>query len=324
MKKSYTTSELKNKFKDINWIFAYNEILAAYDENSKLVILIEDYMDGIYAEAWRTYHFPRTSPLVLNAKREGTKSIFTLRPGKANLKLIPAFAPIGIKGVKVSNSEINITYCGLGGGGVSASYGRGLAKGVKKVEIIRPAGGNKHGEACIVLPRYNHLIIGIDDTDNQDEGATYALVHNIALKLCDKKNIRYISHVNTQLYPENPNKTKNCMSTSIGVLIKPGLEKKFISNFAKELKKGTFSENTAMVVFYGFNIPPELKQFGKLLRTKFFKDLIKVKSLIKKLNIEEHIITGEKGLIGALGAISMHDNPDLAASLPPGFNKIYH
>ena len=65
----------------------------------------------------------------------------------------------------------------------------------------------------------------------------------------------------------------------------------------------------------------KLKQFGKMLRTKFFDNLPYVKKLIKELNLEYYVITGEQGLIGSLGAISMHDNPDLAASLPPGFSK---
>lgn len=323
MSKIYTPKKLKKRFKKINWVFAYEELLAAYDERNKLVMLIEDYMKGVYAEAWRVYHFPRTSPLVKYAKREGTKSIFYLKEGEIKkLKLIPSFAPIGIKQVSVNNTEIKIFYSGLGGGGVSAAYCRGLAKGVKRIEIIHEAGGNQHGEAIIILPRYHHLIIGIDDTDNEKEGATYALAHNIALSINDDKNIRYISHVNTQLYPENPAKTKNCMSTSIGLLIKPSLENKVINFFIKELKEKTLSKNTAIVVLRGFFIPKKLKLFSRRLRTKFFADLPYIKKLIKELNLEYHIITGEKGLIGALGAVSMHDNPDLAASLPPGFNKI--
>lgn len=322
MPKIFTPIKLKEKFKKINWVFAYEELLAAYDEKNKLVMLIEDYMKGVYAEAWRVYHFPRTSPLVTYARREGTKSIFYLKEGQANLKLIPSFAPIGIKKVKVTNTEIEILYSGIGGGGVSASYCRGLAKGVKKIKIIKEAGGNKHGEAAVILPRYHHLIIGVDDTDTEKEGATYALVHNIADKISNGKDIRYISHVNTQLYPDNPSKTKNCMSTSVGILLKPGLERKVINFFKENLKKGTLSPNTSMVVLRGFYIPKELKVFSKRLRTSFFKNINYVKKLAGELEIETYEITGEKGLIGALGAISMHNNPDLAASLPPGFNKI--
>ena len=190
------------------------------------------------------------------------------------------------------------------------------------MEVIKEAGGEQYGEAVVTLPRYNHLIIGIDDTDNEKEGATYALVHNIARKISDGKKIRYISHVNSQLYPENPAKTKNCMSTSVGILVQPGLEEKVINHFKNQLKKRTLSENTAMVVLRGFYIPNELKALSRILRTKFFSNLEYVKNLADRLGMEYYIITGEKGLIGAMGAISMHDNPDLAASLPPGFDDI--
>jgi len=323
MSKKYTPRELRKKFSKVDWVFAYEELIAAYDEKNKMVMLIEDYMQGVYAEGWRVYHFPRTSPLVVSARREGTKSIFLLTEGEADLELIPSFAPIGIKKVSVDKDEISICYSGIGGGGVSASYCRGLAKGVKRVEVIKEAGGNRCGEGLVTLPRYHHLTIGVDDTDNEKEGATYALVHNIAKKIEDKKNIRYISHVNAQLYPESPHKTKNCMSTSVGVLVRPGLEEKVIKFFVKELKKRTLSRNTAMVVYRGFCIPNQLKMFSRILRTKFFGNLEYAKDLANKAGVETYIITGEKGLIGALGAISMHDNPDLAASLPPGFDYLF-
>lgn len=321
MKKNFTRKELKKKFCNVNWVFAYEELIAAYDKKYKMVMLIEDYMQGVYAEAWRVYHFPRTSPLVVFAKREGTKSIFYLREGFVKLNLIPSFSPIGISKVQVKPKEIDILYSGIGGGGVSAAYCRGLAKGVKRVCILKHAGGNQAGEAIVTLPRYNSLIIGVDDTDTEKEGATYALAHNIAKKIADGKDIRYISHVNTQLYPENPSKTKNCMATSIGFLVKPGLEDKVIESFKKELTKGTLSSQTGMTVLRGFYICQELKVFIKRLRTKFFKDLDYAKKLMDRLGIEYYVITGEKGLIGALGALCLHDNPDLAASLPPGFDK---
>lgn len=322
MKNIFTRIELEKKFCNLNWVFAYEELIAAYDEKYKMVMLIEDYMQGVYAEAWRVYHFPRTSPLVVFAKREGTKSIFYLKEGFIKLKLVPSFSPIGISKVQVKQNEIDILYSGIGGGGVSAAYCRGMAKGVKKVRILKQAGGNKHGEAIVTLPRYHSLIIGVDDTDTEKEGATYALAHNIAKKIANGKDIRYISHVNTQLYPENPEKTKNCMATSIGFLVKPGLEDKVIKLFKKELRAGTLSDNTAMIVVRGFYICQELKIFIKRLRTKFFKDLPYAKNLMDRLGIEYHVITGEKGLIGALGAICLHDDPDLAASLPPGFNSL--
>ncbi len=279
MSRIYTPRQLRKKLGNVNWVFPYEEILTAYDEKNKLVMLIEDYMSGVYAEGWRVYHYPRTSPLVIFAKREGTKSIFYLRKGKSKLNLIPSLAPIGIKKCQVNKEEIIITFSGIGGGGVSAAYCRGLAKGVKKVRVIKEAGGNQHGEASLILPRYHHLIIGIDDTDTEKEGATYALVHNIAKDVQEREKIRYLSHVNTQLYPENPNKTKNCMSTSIGFLVKPGLEKKVINEFKRRLKKGTLSQNTAMVVMRGFYISPQLKVFSRLLRTKFFSNLNYAKTL---------------------------------------------
>jgi len=297
----------------------YNEILGAYDKRANKVMLIEDYgpKNGFFVEAWSFHYFPLTSKLVEKSYREGNKTILVLNPGKVKLRLIPSFAPIGISECLVKKDTIEIVYEGYGGGRVNAALGRGLAKGVIRFLTIKKGGGGKKGKGKIVLPKNYFLLIAIDDTDNNKEGATFALVHNIALKVEKKKTIRYLTHGNIQLYPYNPYKTKNCMSTVVGFIYRTKNEKKeIVESFRKELKKHTLSSNTAMVVYDGFYLPSPLVDLSYALKYHFFDDIEKMKKIAKKFEVEIYKITGERGIIGALGALGLYDKPEFASSLP--------
>ena len=75
-------------------------------------------------------------------------------------------------------SEIAITYIGMGGGGVGAAcMPRRCCGGWGAGAMIR---GGKVAGSTIWLPRMQRVLIGVDDTDTTEEGATWALVHNIA------------------------------------------------------------------------------------------------------------------------------------------------
>ena len=312
--------ELIEETKNLSWVFPYNELVACHDPKFNIVELVEDYAppNGLFAEAWRSLHFKNTSPLVVGSRREGTKTIFRLKEGRTELNLKPSFAPIGIEEVEVRDKEIAITYSGYAGGGVSACYCRGLAKGVQRVEIIEEGGGNKFGKAKIILPKLERQIVSVDDTDNADEGATYALVHNIATKL-NSEETRYFTHVNAQLYPENPFKTKNCMSTAVSFISKPGNAKRIASFFEKELKKHTLSDNTGMVLFQGIIMPEEVKNYSLQAKKCFLTSISEVLEICQRNSINAFEITGQKGLIGALAGLGMHDNPEFAASLPNAY-----
>ena len=54
------------------------------------------------------------------------------------------------------------------------------------------------------------VLIGVDDTDTPEEGATWTLVHNIARAVEDEQSV-YLSHTIVQLFPV-PYRTKNCVS----------------------------------------------------------------------------------------------------------------
>ena len=301
------------------WIMAYNEITGVYDQRANKVMLIEDYgpQNGFFIEGWRSYHFPKTSSIVEKSYREGGKSIFIIKNGRTKLKLAPPFAPIGISECSVKNGKIHITYEGYGGGGVSAAYSRGLARGVIKADVIQNGGGKKLGKGQITLPIWKMLLIGIDDTDNQEEGATYALAHNLATEISNGENIRYLIHGNIQLYPYNRYKTSNCFSTVIGFIYKTAKEKNsIIRHFQTGLKKYSLSKETAMATYEGFYLPHKIKDLSSALKFHFFDDIDYIKKIAEKNNLKTYPITGRRGIIGAVAAIGLYDDPDFASGFP--------
>jgi tRNA(Ile2) C34 agmatinyltransferase TiaS len=107
------------------------------------------------------------------------------------------------------------------------------------------------------------------------------------------------------------------MSTVVGFVYRNENEKKrIIETFRKNLKKHTLSSNTAMVVYDGFYLPSPLVDLSYALKYHFFDDIEKMKKIAKKYNVEIYKITGERGIIGALGALGLYDRPEFASSLP--------
>jgi len=81
MSEIFTPAELRARFAQLPYITPYARIVALVDSEERLVELHEFHARGrcTGGAAWEVYHYARTSPLVLDARREGARNIFTLR-----------------------------------------------------------------------------------------------------------------------------------------------------------------------------------------------------------------------------------------------------
>ena len=300
--------EVIKRYSNIKWISPYDSIFAMSD--GEYIEVHEFHARGkcIGGSAWEIYHYPRVSNLIIEAKREGARNIFILKTGKTNLNLIPGIAGAGIEEVLLRDDrEIEITYAGLAGGGIAATICRGMAHGVIGIEIIQEGGGEKLGKAKLILERYEKLVIGIDDTDSSEKGATWALANEIGYEVERKGLGYYLMHVITQLYPKNPYKTTNCVSISLTFATKnPDEVVRFVK---KELKEKTFSEETGMAVYSKITIPNKLKDFAKKAKNGIV-EIDEAIEVAKDSDIKLIKITGERGFIGAVASIAYSNNPD--------------
>jgi len=258
--------------------------------------------------AWARYHYSR-GPLVISSCNQGEWFRYMLNPGNVDLDLVSSKRSAGIESVKVSGSEVEVTYAGLGGGGVGATLSRARAEDVLRYDATE-CGGGRVARGAIVLPRRERMIIGVDDTDSKTVGATWSLIHNIAQKV-DRPEARYISHSLVQLFPV-PTKTQNCVSTVVEFACLPGRGEGMLGDFRALLQKYTVSEQTGMAVFRDFD-PSELLAFG--LRCKkervSYEDAVKV---AQEAGVQ--IIMKGQGLIGAIAALPFNAQPD--ESIIPG------
>ncbi|MDD1775195.1 MAG: hypothetical protein LUQ24_06675, partial [Methanobacterium sp.] len=174
-----TPQDLKDQFKD-PWIAPYKKVITMVDGNQ--VELVE-YHPCVSGSQWMIYQYKRSSNLVLESKRDGDKHTYLLKTGKSDMTLKPSLNAAGIEEVQVEGDEVRVVHAGLAGAGVGAAMCRGMAQGVKRVELYDVGGGSKVGRAAVVTPVMEKVVLGIDDTDTPEEGATWTLANNTGMEL---------------------------------------------------------------------------------------------------------------------------------------------
>ncbi len=223
--------------------------------------------------------------VVKNVRCVGRTMRYLVTPGTVDLALEGSrFA--GISSCIVNTSEIAITYIGMGGGGVGAAACRSDARGVLRSRSDESGGGKVAG-STIWLPRMQRVLIGVDDTDTPDEGATWTLVHNIAKAVEDEHSV-YLSHTIVQLFPV-PYRTKNCVS--IVVEFATTDTRGLTERFRQLLERYTLSQKTGMAVYTGFTPSEELVAYGRNVKRGEIEPGV-LGNLVDK-NLE--IITGRQG-----------------------------
>jgi len=304
-----TPRNLKEKFKD-PWIAPYKKIITMVHDD---MVEIVEYHPCVGGSEWIVYQYERSSKLVEKSKRDGNKHTFLVKVGKSDFNLKPSFYAAGIEEVSVEGDEVKVVHVGLAGAGVGAAMCRGMAEGVKRVEIYDMGGGSKVGRAAVITPKLEKVVIGVDDTDTREKGATWTLANNVGVEL-SKMGFEYIDHVIVQLYPHNPNKTQNCVAIALVFGVMPGERDKLIEEAYKLFKKHTLSQKTSMAVLDGLKIPEELRNYAQSAK-KSMITLKEAEKIGKDMGIQFVEVTGPQGKIGALAALGLYDDVKEAVKL---------
>ncbi len=289
------------------YIIHYPRIVAMADDAGSQVELVE-FFDCIGGAMWSQHHYAN-SPLVKNVRCIGRTMRYMLTPGKVDLALEGSRFPAGISSCGITPSEISVTYIGMGGGGVGAAACRSDAHGVLRSRSDESGGGKVAG-STLWLPRMQRLLIGVDDTDTPDAGATWTLVHNIATAV-ENENAVYLSHTIVQLYPV-PFRTKNC----VGLVAEFATTdpEDLVKRFHLLLKKYTLSEKTGMAVYRGFTPSTDLLAFGRTVKRGEINP-----DLLESLHDPDlRIIMDGRGIVGAVAALPFYTNYKEALELCSG------
>ncbi|NYT19423.1 MAG: DUF1743 domain-containing protein [Methanosarcinales archaeon] len=285
----------------------YRGIYAVCDEENKNAEIIE-HTNCYSGAAWSRFHYAR-SPLIQQARAVGNMTRYLVDIGVCDLSLQPSVAAAGIESVVVEGDEVSITYAGLGGGGVGATKCRAFAQGVLRYDVSE-SGGGKAAKGTIVVPRRERVLIGIDDTDTKEEGATWSMTHNIATALNCNESV-YLSHSLVQLFPVSA-KTQNCVSTVLefGCVSKEA-KQELLEDLKAALLKYSVSDETGMVVLSSFEAS-KMEEYSTMCRSgELTKDIAMEHA--QKNGVD--IWLDGNGVIGALASLAWFARPDESVDL---------
>ena len=250
-------NQLKEKFND-PWIAPYQKVLTMVDGNKVEIVEFHPCISGSH---WLLHQYKNNSDLIDSAYRDGNKHVYSCHIGCAPLDLKASFNAAGIDEIVVDGDEVKVTHAGLAGAGVGAGMCRGMGEGVKYIELLEEGGGSKVGRARVVTPKLEKVVIGVDDTDVKDAGATWTMAHNLGVEL-KNEGFEYLDHVIVQLYPHNPHKTQNCVSIALTFAVPEDKKEELIKRTIEILKRDTLSDKTAIAVLEGLEIPEKLRQYS--------------------------------------------------------------
>lgn len=272
----------------------YKGIYAVADRKNERVEIMEQ--SNCYGgSAWALYHYSR-SPIVTKARAVGDIMRYLTKTGKMTLDLRSSVAAAGIESVIVNGNEIEITYSGLGGGGVGATTCRAGASGIISCSLSE-SGGGKRATGTVVVPRRERVLVGIDNTDSKEVGATWTLAHNIA-DAVDTLEHRYISHTLVQLFPV-PDKTQNCVATVLEFACVDGSKDEMLGSIKDGLLEYSVSDETGMVALSDFDAA-SLMEYSRICRNRMITMEL-TRETAEKCGVD--IIIDGKGIIGALAAL---------------------
>ena len=298
--------ELREKFQD-PWIVPYEKILTMVDGDKVEIVEFHPCISGSH---WLLNQYRNNSDLIDSAYRDGNKHVYSCHVGSAPLDLKASFNAAGIDEIIIDGDEVKVTHAGLAGAGVGAGMCRGMGDGVKYVELIKVGGGSKEGKATVVTPKLEKVVIGVDDTDTKDAGATWTMAHNLGVELASE-GFEYLDHIIVQLYPHNPHKTQNCVSIALTFAVEKNKKESLISRVIEILKRDTLSDKTAIAILEGLDIPEKLRKYSIATKSGMM-DVETAESVAKELNIPLIAVTGEQGKVGALAALGLYDDVEEA------------
>ena len=301
--------QLKEKFND-PWIAPYEKVLTLVDGDKVELVEFHPCVSGSH---WLLNQYKNNSELIDSAYRDGNKHVYSCHVGTAPLDLKASFNAAGIDEISVDGDEVRVTHSGLAGAGVGAGMCRGMGEGVKYIELLEVGGGSKPGKATVVTPKLEKVVIGIDDTDTKDEGATWTMAHNLGVEL-KNEGFEYLDHIIVQLYPHNPHKTQNCVSIALTFAVESDKKEELVNRVIELLKRDTLSDKTAIAILEGLDIPSKLKEYSIATKSGMM-DVETAEKVAEELNIPLIAVTGNQGKIGALAALGLYNDVEEAVKV---------
>ena len=293
--------------------------LTLVDEENGIAQIVERCSSQGPAE-WDVVNRRRTGGVIDCIRMSSDMIVMDTVIGERELNFGPVSEDVGgqgIKSLKVEGDEVRTTWYGIAGASVGIGACIPQCRDVIRTEYPDDfkMGGAFRANVDIITPKMVRVIVGVDDTDTKEKGASWVTSMKLGLE-CPIG--RFVEHKIIQLNPKAPNKTTNCCSTAVSFAVREEEVPKLIEYVVDFVKGETFSDDTVVTVFQGLRIPDALREFGWSCKSVLYKpeDAIRV---AEENGVQIISVTGMGGVIGAVAAIGCFDLGEKAAGIPEDF-----
>lgn len=271
---------------------------------------------------WDAMNRWRAGGIVERIDVHGNWLIMDAVMGQRDVRFGPVSITTGgqaLKGVSVRDGIVKTAWAGIAGASIGIGACLPQAKGVIETEYdnIPDLGGSSEVHIRISTPEMRQLIIGIDDTDSSEKGATWSLGLNLAKNMPDAI---FLQHKIVQLNHHAPHKTTNCTSTALSFAVTPEKVRDAVSFAADFIEDGSYSDQTSIAIMTGVEIPEEVARFG-LMAKELVLTIEEAEETARGAGVEFRQLTGPRGKIGSLAAIGCFELGLLSSGLMEDFTE---
>lgn len=293
--------------------------LTMVDEEKGIAQIVEKCISKGPGE-WDVVNRKRSGGVIRSIKMEGQTMIMETNIGKGKLSFGPVSAQVGGQGLEslvVEGDCVRTTWHGIAGATVGIGACIPQCPDVIRTEYPDDfkMGGAHVAHVDIITPKRVRVIVGVDDTDTKEKGASWVA----ALKMGNSCPVgRFIDHKIIQLNPEVPSKTTNCCSTAVSFAVTEKEIPELIEFCRDFIKKESYSEDAVITIYKGLSIPEELQRYGIRAKTEILTEEDAFEAA-RENGVQVISVTGMKGVIGAVAAIGCFDMGGEAAGIPGDF-----
>jgi tRNA(Ile2) C34 agmatinyltransferase TiaS len=149
------------------------------------------------------------------------------------------------------------------------------------------------------------VTIGIDDTDSKEGGATFALALALLNHLSRISGILPISHHVAMLNPDIFSKTAGNSASYIELAVAPESYKDLADKTSRFVADEALSREWGIAIRSGLDIPEGLREYGRRVREQVITRAV-AEATAERFGV---VLSGGKGVIGALGAVALAGLP---------------
>jgi hypothetical protein len=278
-------------------------------DDSHVEIYHECMSDG--CAAFCEFHHRKAEGALARIRRSGTLLRECARIGGSEVTIGRYPDPaVGVRAVEKKDGMIIQTIRCFGGPAYSLTDMMSLAEGVCDVQVQKQ--GNMV-EGKVITKALDYIVIGVDDTDSAEGGATFALAFALLRYLGEQPAVFPIAHQVVMLYPGIEERTAGNSCSYIEIAADQGLLEQITAQAVRFISDEALSPDWGIAIRRGFVVPPGLREYGKRVRSG------RVSRDYAGATAAEHgvMLIGGRGVIGALAAVSLH-HIDERVLLDPG------